>query len=136
MTTARIIQTFLACASILLVACGQSSLRLHGRVIPGRAAVSSVVASDDERLLEPGVPGVEVAMLRDSGPRGGGLITKTTTDEFGDFEIILGRGQHPGGAVMIRVTGDDIFDARSRTFLPSAGQKLLCPVIVRSDATD
>lgn len=135
MTTTRLISTIFAATVILMTGCG-GSLIFQGRVIPGRAGVATVVANDDERLTEEGIPGVEVAFLRDSGSRGSGLIAKATTDEFGDFEIVLGRGQHPAKAVMVRVTGESIFDARTRSFLPSVGQKLLCPVIPRKEQSD
>lgn len=121
--------------ALTLVGCG-GSIRFNGRVIPGPVGVATVVASDDERLSEPGVAGVEVALLRATSARGGGLVTRVVTDENGSFEVVLGRGEHPGGPVIVRVEGDAIFDARSRAYLPTAGQSLLCTVITREPRKD
>lgn len=114
----------------LMIGCG-SSIRFQGRVIAGPVGVATVVPADDGRLSEPGIPGVEVTLLKATSTRGGALVSQVTTDENGTFEVLLGRGQHPGGPVIVKVEGDPIFDARSRAFLPSNGQSLLCTVIER-----
>ncbi|MEM9372427.1 MAG: hypothetical protein AAGA55_02185 [Planctomycetota bacterium] len=120
----------LSLLALLLAGCN-GSVRFSGRVIPGPVGVATVVAGDDARLSEPGVPGVDVALLQATSARGGSVVASTVTDENGAFEIILGRGQHPGGPVIVRVQGDSVFDARSRSYLPVAGQSLLCTVITR-----
>ncbi len=125
----------LAAAAMLLVGCGGTS-KIRGKVVPGPVGVATVVASDDERLENPGLAGVEVALLRDAGPRGGGVIAKVVSDETGSFEIPLGRGQHPGGAVVVRVQGDSVFSAHTRSFLPSGGQHLLCTAVERTKSPD
>jgi len=127
--------TVLASLTLMLIGCG-GSIRFSGRVIPGPVGVATVVASDDPRLTEAGVPGAEVALLRATSKRGGALVTRVTADENGAFEVVLGRGQHPGGPVIVEVEGDAIFDARSRAYLPTSGQSLLCTVMTREPRKD
>lgn len=117
----------LALALITLVQVGCSgATRIHGRVITGPVGLAVVVDPTDERLTRPGIPGVEVAMLRESASNSASMLMSTTTDEEGNFIFTLARGQHPGGAVIIRTRGPDIYTARSRTYLPKGGRKLLC----------
>lgn len=108
-----------------------SSTRFDGRVIPGSTGLAVVVDPADERLKIPGVPGVEVALLRGSASNSGGaVIMETVTGEDGNFSFTLGRGQHPGGPIMVRTRGAGVFTSRSQTYLPRGSQKLLCSVMV------
>lgn len=117
----------LALALIALVQIGCSgATRIQGRVIPGPVGLAVVVDPTDERLTQPGIPGVEVAMLRESASNSASMLMNTTTDEEGNFTFTLARGQHPGGPVIIRTRGPGIYTARSRTYLPQGAQQLLC----------
>jgi hypothetical protein len=108
-----------------------ASTRFEGRVIPGSAGLAVVVDPGDDRLQIPGVPDVEVALLRSSASNSGGaVLLETVTDAEGNFSLTLGRGQHPGGPVLVRTRGPGVFTSRSRAFLPRGSQKLLCSVMI------
>ena len=115
----------LALIALLQIGCSGAT-RIQGRVIPGPVGLAVVVDPTDERLTQPGIPGVEVAMLRESASNSASMLMNTTTDDVGNFTFTLARGQHPGGAVIIRTRGPGIYTARSRTYLPQGAQKLLC----------
>jgi hypothetical protein len=120
----------LALALIALVQIGCSgATRINGRVVKGPVGLAVIVDPTDERLSEPGVPGAEVAMLRETASNSGSMLLSTTADEEGNFTFTLARGQHPGGAVIIRTRGPGIYTARSRTYLPKGNQVLLCTVM-------
>jgi hypothetical protein len=122
----------LALALLVVAQIGCSgATRINGRVITGPVGLAVVVDPTDERLSQPGVPGVEVAMLRESASNSASMLMSTTTDEQGNFSFTLARGQHPGGAVIIRTRGPGIYTARSRSYLPKGTQKLLCTVMTQ-----
>jgi hypothetical protein len=134
--TNRLFQAvLLAAMTVLLTACG-GSIRFSGRVIQGPVGVATVVPADDPRLSEPGLANIDVTLMKATSSRGGALVARTLTDESGNFEVVLGRGQHPGGPVIVRVLGEDIFDARSRAYVPTSGRVLLCTVIAREPRKD
>ncbi len=129
----RIIPALAALAALIQIGCSGAT-RIDGRVIPGPVGLAVIVDPTDERLAQPGVAGVEVAMLRESASNSGSMFMNTTTDEQGNFSFTLGRGQHPGGAVIIRTRGPGIYTARSRSYLPKGAQKLLCTVMLQPEA--
>ncbi|MEA5522312.1 hypothetical protein [Limnoraphis robusta] len=130
---ARVLGRIIPALTIALIALVQigcsGSTRIKGRVITGPVGLAVIVDPTDERLANPGVPGVEVAMLRESASNSGSMLMNTTTDEEGNFSFSLARGQHPGGAVIIRTRGPGIYTARSRSYLPKGNQVLLCTVM-------
>jgi len=136
MTTRTLQTVLLAALTLTIVACGGASIRFSGRVIPGPVGVAAVVPVDDARLSEPGLAGINVTLLKATSARGGSLVAQVVTDDLGDFEIVLGRGQHPGGPIIVRVQGEDVFDARSKAYLPGSGQSLLCTVMQREPRKD
>lgn len=119
--------------AMVLVGCA-GTMKIKGRVVGGPVGVAVVVDHDDERLSEAGIAGVDVSLLREDGGSAG-LIAKGLSDAEGNFVISLRQGQHPGGAVVVRTKGDGVFTARSRTFLPSGDQRLLCTVIENKGET-
>lgn len=133
-TDARVlIRTMTVMLSIFFVSglsgCSGST-KFGGRVIPGSAGLAVVVDPGDERLTTPGVPDIEVALLRGSASNAAGAVMmETVTDSDGNFSFTLGRGQHPGGPVLVRTRGPGIFISRSRTYLPRGSQRLLCSVM-------
>ncbi|MCA9303348.1 MAG: hypothetical protein KC996_04435 [Phycisphaerales bacterium] len=134
----RLLTIALASLSLLsLVGCKSASTHFTGRVIAGTIGQAMVVGPNDERLQEPGIPGLDVVVLQAGGStaRGTGVLTQAMTDELGNFEITIPRGKHPANSVTVRVRGDQIFSARSQTFLPTNAQKLLCTVITRDGYT-
>ncbi len=120
-----------------LVGCKAAATKISGRVIAGNIGQSVVVGPRDERLKNPGIPGVEITVLHAGGSakRGRGLVASGLADENGDFDITIPRGKHPASSVMIRVKGENIFASRSQTYLPTNAQKLLCTVITRDGYT-
>ncbi len=130
---ARVLGRIIPVLVIALLALAQigcsGATRVHGRVVTGPVGLAVIVDPTDERLTQPGVPGVEVAMLRESASNSGSMLMSTTTDEQGNFMFTIARGQHPGGAVIIRTRGPGIYTARSRSYLPTGNRKLLCTVM-------
>lgn len=132
-TDARVFGRFipviaLSAAVLFQLGCAGST-RIDGRVVTGPVGMAIIAEPGDERLESSGVPGVEVALLRETTSSGGALITQTVTDEEGNFRMTLARGKHPGNAVIVRTRGDGIYTSRSRSYLPRGSQKLLCTVI-------
>jgi hypothetical protein len=87
------------------------------------------------RSKTPGLPGIEVALLRESSTSSGAMITSAVSDDQGNFRMTLARGQHPGNAVIVRTRGDGVYTSRSRTYLPRGNQQLLCTVIAQPERT-
>lgn len=126
----RILSTLALMAALAAVGC-RGNQTIRGKVIPGTVGLAVAADPGDERLELPGVEGIEVALLRDAGhgSPGGGVITKDVSDELGNFEITLRRGQHPAGPVIIRTQGPGVYLSRTRAYLPRGSQRLLCTVI-------
>lgn len=117
-----------------LVGCGGGGKSIvRGRVISGAVGQAVSVTPADERLKEPGLPEMSVSILARGGStsKGRGVYATATSNELGDFELIIPGGSYPRDAVEIRVTGDGIFTARSTTYMPNEGDQLLCVVITR-----
>ena len=77
-----------ALIALLQIGCSGAT-RIQGRVIPGPVGLAVVVDPTDERLTQPGIPGVEVAMLRESASNSAsmrkpdfGKVVVDETDEF------------------------------------------------------
>lgn len=123
----------LALLTTILVGCGAGKSIVRGRVIAGTVGQAVTAAPTDERFSEPGLPEMSVSILARGGStsKGRGVYATVTSDEFGDFELILPGGTYPRDAVEIRVSGDGIFTARSTTYMPNEGDSLLCVVITR-----
>ncbi|MFK7760309.1 MAG: hypothetical protein AB8C13_10230 [Phycisphaerales bacterium] len=130
------ISTLLFSLVLALTACG--STRYAGKVIPGTVGRPIIVSTTDDRINNnPGVEGLTVTIYNE--PQGGQppiQITRTTTDEEGEFVFSIPSAQTPRGAVVIRVTGDDIYSARSKAFLPRNGQLMLFSVVSRNPFPD
>lgn len=124
--------TLLLLAAAVQIGC-RGATRIDGRVVSGPVGLAVVVDQSDERLLADGLSGVEVALLQDTSTTSGAVIASTVSDEDGNFRFTLARGRHPGGSVIVRARGDTIYTARSRAYLPRAGQRLLCTVMTRPD---
>lgn len=135
-TDARVLGLIaLLAAALLQIGCSGAT-RVNGRVVSGPVGLAVAVDAGDERLQEPGIAGVEVALLRETSGSAGSLITKAVTDEEGNFRMTLARGAHPGGAVIVRARGDAVYTSRSKAYLPRGNQVLLCTVMTRPDRAD
>ena len=131
-------RTVLLLAAIMLiltqVGCGSGGKTIvRGRVITGTVGQAIATSAEDVRFEEPGLPGMDVAVLARGGSvsRGRGVYAKVTTDELGDFELVFPSGTFPSDAVEIHVSGEGVFTARSTTYMPTMGGRLLCIVIPR-----
>lgn len=121
---------------ITLTACGTTKYK--GKVIPGTVGRPLVIDESDDRILTNiGLPNLTVTVFNES--RSGQApkqITKTITDETGYFMFSIPSKETPRGAVVVRVTGDDIYSARSKTYLPRSGQMMLYTVVTREPFLD
>lgn len=119
-----------------LTACGVT--KYTGKVIPGTVGRPLVIDESDDRILDnPGLPGLTVTVYNESSSgQAPKQITKTTTDELGNFMFSIPSKETPRGAVVVRVTGDDIYSARAKTYLPRTGQMMLYTVVTREPFLD
>ena len=126
-----ILKTALLTSVFALAACGSS--RYIGKVIPGSVGRPIIVSTTDDRINNsPGIPGLEVTLYNESqAGQAPTLISRTVTDEEGDFSFSIPSDQTPRGAVIVRVTGDKIYSARSKVFLPRNDQLMLFTVVTR-----
>lgn len=135
LTARRLLVLSLALMTCLtLVGCGSGGKTfVRGRVITGSVGQAVSVTPSDQRLKEEGLPAMEVVVMRRGGSstQGRGVYARATSDELGDFELVFPSGTFPSDSVLIQVTGDGIFTARSSTFMPTQGGSLLCIVIPR-----
>jgi GTPase SAR1 family protein len=128
------IVTLFLMISFMLIGCGSGGkTTVRGRIITGTVGQAVAVGSSDERLKEDGLAGLDVAVLSKGGSvaRGRGVYANVTSDEMGDFELVFPSGTFPSDVVVIQVSGDGIFTARSSTYMPTSGGSLLCIVIPR-----
>ena len=123
--------TLLIVAVFALSACGSS--KYMGKVVPGSVGRPIIVSSNDDRINnQPGIQGLELTLYNE--PKQGQApvqLTRTTSGEDGRFTFTIPAKQTPRGTVLVRVTGDDIYSARSKTFLPRNGQFMLFTVVTR-----
>ncbi|MBO6514820.1 MAG: hypothetical protein JJ974_12730 [Phycisphaerales bacterium] len=129
---AQLLRTLLILTTlIILTGCGTTKYK--GKVIPGTVGRPLVIDQSDDRINNnPGIPGLTVTVYNES--RSGQApkqITKATTDEAGNFMFSIPSKETPRGAVVVRVTGDEIYSARAKTYLPRSGQIMLYTVVTR-----
>jgi len=133
----KLIKAILLLTTLLaLTACGTS--RYSGKVVPGSVGRPIIVDSSDDRINnQPGIPGLEVTLYNESSRgQAPAQLAKTVTDEQGHFAFSIPPANTPRGAVIVRVTGDEIYSARSKTFLPRGGQLMLFTVVTREPMMD
>ena len=123
-------------ALLTLTACG--STRYSGKVIPGTVGRPIIVQKDDDRINnKQGIPGLQLTLYNDSrSGKAPAQLSRTITDEEGKFAFSVPAAKTPRGAVIVRVTGDKIYSARSKTFLPRNGQLMLFTVVTREPIMD
>jgi len=128
-----LLTTLLGISMVGCAGAGKSIIR--GRVIAGLVGQSVGTPAGDERFDELGIPDAKITILRksDNKSRKQGAYTSTTSDEYGNFELVFAGGEYPRDAVLVRVEAEGIYTSRSQTFLPTDGDKLLCVVITRPD---
>ncbi len=126
-----LLKSALITAVFTLAACGSS--RYAGKVVPGSVGRPIIVSTTDDRINnDPGIPGLEVTLYNES--RAGQAptqISRTVTDDEGDFSFSIASDKTPRGAVIVRVTGEGIYSARSKVFLPRNDQLMLFTVVTR-----
>jgi hypothetical protein len=119
-----------------LTACGSS--KYMGKVVPGSVGRPIIVSASDDRINnDVGIEGLELTLYNEA--RSGQApvqLTKTTTGEDGRFTFTLPAKKPPRGTVTVRVTGDSIYSARSKTYLPRNGQFMLFTVVTREAQTE
>ena len=128
----QIVKTILfACVTLAMTACGSS--KFMGKVVPGSVGRPVILSSNDDRINNAsGIPGLEITVYNESKQGQAPIqLTKTTTGEDGRFSFTIPAKQTPRGTVTVRVTGDSIYSARAKTFLPRNGQFMLFTVVTR-----
>lgn len=128
-------KTLLLTTLLTLTACGSS--RYIGKVIPGTVGRPIIVEAGDDRINnEQGIPGLEITVYNESkSGKAPAQLARTTTNEDGEFAISIPSAKTPRGDVIVRVTGDEIYSARSKTFLPRGNQFMLFTVVTRDPST-
>lgn len=140
MSTVNLIRTVSLIASLIavttLTACG--STRYDGKVIPGTVGRPIIVESKDDRINNnPGIADLTVTLYSESrSGQAPAQIDRTTTDDEGMFSFSIPSADTPRGAIIVRVTGDEIYSARSKTYLPRQGQLMLFSVVTRSPSLE
>lgn len=130
------VNSVLLATLLTLTACGSS--RYVGKVIPGTVGRPIIVEAGDDRINnEQGIPGLEITVYNESkSGRAPAQLARTTTDEDGEFTISIPSAKTPRGNVIVRVTGDGIYSARSKTFLPRGNQFMLYTVVTREPSSN
>jgi len=133
----NIIKTLLLITTLItLTACGTT--RYSGKVIPGSVGRPIIVETTDDRINNhPGLSGLQVTLYNESSRgQAPAQLAKTVTDEEGQFAFSIPSANTPRGAVIVRVSGDEIYSARSKTFLPRGSQLMLFTVVTREPMMD
>lgn len=127
---------FLLTTLLTLTACG--TVQYAGKVIPGQIGRPITIDASDDRINnQPGIPDLQVTLYNESqGGQPPKQLDQTTTDADGRFAFTLKPTYTPNGAVTVRVTGDHIYSARSKTYLPRDGQFMLFSVVLREPTLD
>lgn len=131
LATSILFKTLLLTTFLTLTACGSS--RYVGKVIPGTVGRPIIVQAGDDRINnEQGIQGLEVTVYNES--RSGSApaqLASAVTDADGNFTISIPAANTPRGTVTVRVTGDEIYSARAKTYLPRGNQFMLYTVVTR-----
>lgn len=113
-------------AGCALSGCSQT-LKVQGRVVEGPTGIATTVRQTDSRLVETGIPNVEVVLLTPDGEELGTAMT----DEEGVFELPI--AQSHTGKMMVRVRDDRYPDVRSNVDVPDPEERLLVLVKERRE---
>ena len=93
----RLIDPFVRCAllafiGVQLFGCGGvSGYQLKGKVIKGDISFIAIVADDDPRLTDPGIPGVRIALQSDPDKLNKETLGEAVSSGDGSFSIRVDR---------------------------------------------
>lgn len=112
------------CLAVLpsLVGCTSSGRSIQGHVLAGRASVVTLVAPDDPRLADRGVPGVTIRLTRGDGAPTS--LAQTTSGEDGSFELRV-EDQYFYSRLELVAQGPEILTCRGSIYLPSDDRRVL-----------
>lgn len=117
---------FLVIAGVALGLGGCASSSMSGKVIAGDASVATVVATDEDRMSEAGLEGVDVE-VRTGQSRS--LIGKATSGADGSFTISIAEPKQVGDRLMVFAKGSGVLPTRGEVYYPGPGRAIL--VIMR-----
>ncbi|MEQ8770653.1 MAG: hypothetical protein RIB60_09100 [Phycisphaerales bacterium] len=117
-----------ACLLTFLAGCGGITVR--GTVVGSPIGRAVVVDARDERLMQPGIPGVELKIVRPGTETSGGIAPLATavTDEAGRFSMRLSDRDKVRGALVIMAEGESALRSATRIYPPRKGQEVLVNV--------
>lgn len=111
--------------ALLMVGCATSSI--DGRVLPGAAAVVTLVDNNDTRLTTQGIPGVEVEIKSVDRAGDSHVIGTVTTDEQGAFTLPLSDEKRKlvKNSMVLTARRNGIPAVKENIMLPGQDRKLL-----------
>jgi hypothetical protein len=118
----------LALAIPLLAGC-QNHPTISGKVLPGSMSFIGAVDSQDPRLKEPGLEGVTITAISDSGQAAGAMLGTATSDRKGVFKLPIRVQRALLYPIRFNATAQGHIDANQTMSSPGAGRTLL--VILR-----
>jgi len=104
---------------------GCSASSIAGRVLPGPAAVVTLVDDNDSRLSTPGVEGVEVEIKAVGRAGDAHLIGSTTTDADGSFSISVDDRALIKNSMILTARSNGITAVREPVQYPGDGRRVL-----------
>lgn len=130
--TIRVLWT--ASLALILSACGGTTVR--GTVVGAPIGRAVVVDARDERLTEPGIPGVELKIVRPGTETSGGIapLASAVTDASGRFSMRLSDSDKVRGHVVMVTEGESTMRSATRIYPPRNGQEVLVNVRERRSA--
>ncbi len=107
-----------------LVGCAGQAI--SGKVLRGDIGRVIIVSDTDERLVEPGLAGVNVEMTTSVSGRGGRtVLAKAVTDETGSFSLSIGGKTKLPTRMMIRAGASGEYEVNNSIFRPRPGEQVL-----------
>ncbi|RMH13472.1 MAG: hypothetical protein D6695_03815 [Planctomycetota bacterium] len=116
---------------MLLTGC--AGTRVVGKVLPGTISYVGVVDHSDERLGEPGIPGVSVRIEAPNGSSSSPIATATSGPD-GRFSMSIPKDAWPTDRVVVRAIVDGYASARGSVYLPRTSQSFL--ILMERTAAD
>jgi hypothetical protein len=122
---------FLLALSVLLpalVGC-KNNVTVTGKVLEGPMSFIGAVDDQDPRLKEPGLEGVTISAVSESGPASGARLGTATSDKKGDFKLSVSNQRAMLYPIKFNASREGSIDANQTMSAPGTGRTVL--VILR-----